>query len=83
MTLNPDSLPRAITGYHRDDEGHWVAQLECGHNQHVRHDPPLVHRQWVLSPEGRQSMIGFRLGCKKCVESAPPDERPPIDTAST
>tara|TARA_R110002072_G_scaffold284006_1_gene447819 strand:- start:35802 stop:36053 length:252 start_codon:yes stop_codon:yes gene_type:complete len=53
-----------ISGYHRDDEGHWVAQLACGHNQHVRHDPPLVHREWVKSAAGRESMIGFELGCK-------------------
>src|SRR6185312_9250223 len=45
-----DSLPgvqRKITGYHRDDEQHWVAELDCGHNQHVRHNPPWVSRPWV------------------------------------
>ena len=29
-----------VTGFHQDEEVHWVAELECGHNQHVRHDPP-------------------------------------------
>ena len=33
-------MKRAIVGYHRDDVGDWVAELECGHAQHVRHDPP-------------------------------------------
>ena len=79
-TANPVEQPipvqQPINGYHRDDEGHWVAQLACGHNQHVRHDPPLVHRQWVKSAAGRESMIGFELGCKKCVEGAPADDRP-------
>ncbi|SMP59695.1 Protein of unknown function [Neorhodopirellula lusitana] len=65
-----------ITGYHNDEEGHWVAQLACGHNQHVRHDPPLVRRDWVKTPEGRASMLGFRLNCKKCSENAPVDEQP-------
>ncbi|EMI56228.1 hypothetical protein RSSM_02324 [Rhodopirellula sallentina SM41] len=72
------TIPSPITGYHLDDEGHWVAQLECGHNQHVRHDPPLVRREWVLSEKGRRSMLGFRLACKKCLECAPHDARPPV-----
>jgi Protein of unknown function (DUF3565) len=70
------SCPKQITGFHLDDEGQWVAQLSCGHNQHVRHDPPLVHRQWVLSPDGRNAMLGFELNCLKCVDGAPADARP-------
>ena len=31
-------MQQPITGYHTDEEGHWVAQLACGHNQHVRHN---------------------------------------------
>ncbi|WP_235908934.1 DUF3565 domain-containing protein [Roseiconus nitratireducens] len=64
-----------IVGYHLDEEGHWVAQLRCGHNQHVRHDPPMVRREWVRSERGRRSMIGFRLDCKKCAENAPANEQ--------
>ena len=31
----------------------WVAELECGHTQHVRHDPPWTNRPWVsLSRDG-------------------------------
>ena len=33
-------MNRRVIGFHEDDEHHWVAELECGHNQHVRHDPP-------------------------------------------
>ena len=76
------SCPKQITGYHLDDEGHWVAQLSCGHNQHVRHDPPLVHRQWVLSADGRDKMLGFELNCLKCVDDAPVDARPTLDKAT-
>ncbi|MFN3194060.1 MAG: DUF3565 domain-containing protein [Aureliella sp.] len=67
---------QAIAGYHQDEEQHWVAQLACGHNQHVRHNPPLVTREWVLSKDGRESMLGFKLECKKCEDGSPPDERP-------
>jgi hypothetical protein len=34
------TMERRVTGFHQDGEGHWVAELECGHNQHVWHDPP-------------------------------------------
>ena len=66
-------MERAIVGFHLDDEQHWVAELECGHNQHVRHDPPWVNRPWVVSPAGREGMLGQRLPCVKCDAGAPPD----------
>ena len=69
-------MHQPIAHYHQDDEGHWVAQLACGHNQHVRHDPPMMARPWVLTEVGRASMLGQTLVCKKCDEGAPPDERP-------
>ncbi|WP_145170630.1 DUF3565 domain-containing protein [Rubripirellula lacrimiformis] len=69
-------MRQPITGFHTDDDGHGVAQLACGHNQHVRHDPPWMNRVWVTSPAGRQSMIGHPLQCRKCEESAPQDDRP-------
>jgi hypothetical protein len=57
---------RAITGFHQDHEGHWVAELECGHGQHMRHDPPWQNRPWVLTPEGRARFIGIEIPCVKC-----------------
>jgi hypothetical protein len=62
-----------IAGFHRDDAGDWVAELSCGHNQHVRHNPPWTNRPWVSTAEGRRSMIGHELACKKCDAGAPPD----------
>lgn len=64
-------MKRPITGFHQDDEGHWVAELACGHGQHVRHNPPLSNRPWVLTPEGRQPFIGYELECKLCDELDP------------
>lgn len=69
-------MQQPITGYHQDAAGHWVAQLSCGHNQHVRHDPPWERREWVTTETGREGMLGFRLECRKCGEGAPPDEQP-------
>lgn len=59
-------VDRRITGYHQDDEGDWVAELECGHQQHVRHKPPWVNRPWVTTAAGRTGALGAALDCKKC-----------------
>ena len=64
---------QAMVGYHLDDEGHWVAELACGHFQHVRHEPPWMVRPWVLTEEGRKSMLGYELDCKKCDRGESPD----------
>ncbi|MFA3790879.1 DUF3565 domain-containing protein [Aliiglaciecola sp. SL4] len=66
-------MKRAILGYHQDDENHWVAELDCGHNQHVRHTPPWTNRPWVLTVTGRNAKIGFMLNCKKCDRNEPKD----------
>lgn len=69
-------MQQPIVGYHRDHEQHWVAQLGCGHNQHVRHKPPWVVRYWVTTEMGRAAMLGLMLECKKCDQHAPPDLQP-------
>lgn len=58
--------PRRIVGFHRDQHGDWVADLECGHTQHVRHNPPWMNREWVVTPKGRRAHIGNLLNCKSC-----------------
>ncbi|HEX6901662.1 MAG TPA: DUF3565 domain-containing protein [Thermoanaerobaculia bacterium] len=67
-TATGGDLKRKIVGFHQDEQLHWVADLECGHTQHVRHDPPWMVRPWVVTPEGRESFLGFELDCKKCEE---------------
>jgi hypothetical protein len=59
-------VPRLIVGFHQDEGGLWVADLECGHGQHVRHDPPWHLRPWVITPEGRATFIGTELQCVRC-----------------
>jgi hypothetical protein len=61
-------MERKMVGFHLDEESHWVADLECGHTQHVRHKPPWENRPWVITPEGRASKIGQTLPCKVCDE---------------
>jgi hypothetical protein len=67
-------IKRAITGFHTDEQGDWVAELDCGHGQHVRHRPPWQLRPWVTSATGRARRIGQRLRCKKCERGEPADE---------
>ncbi len=62
-------MERIIIGFHLDEENHWVAELDCGHNQHVRHDPPLTNRPWVLTENGRKSRLGLTLNCLLCDEA--------------
>ncbi|ACA84999.1 MULTISPECIES: DUF3565 domain-containing protein [Shewanella] len=59
-------MKQSIVSYLKDDENHWVAILQCGHYQHVRHTPPWVNRPWVITAQGRKSMLGYKLNCKKC-----------------
>ncbi|MBN3564868.1 DUF3565 domain-containing protein [Amphritea spongicola] len=66
-------MHRAIIAFHTDEELHWVAELACGHNQHVRHNPPWVNRPWVLTVAGRDQFIGHLLACKKCDRGEPRD----------
>lgn len=59
-------MDRSIAGFHQDELGDWVAELSCGHGQHVRHKPPFWSRPWVLTAEGRAAKIGVELACVLC-----------------
>lgn len=61
-------MNQPIIGYHQDEQGDWVADLACGHGQHVRHQPPFTNRLWVLTAVGREQHLGTRLNCKKCAD---------------
>ena len=59
-------MQQAIIGFHLDEEQHWVAELACGHGQHVRHTPPWQNRLWVMTEQGRKEKLGMLLDCRKC-----------------
>ena len=69
-TAGRRGLPRRIVGYHLDELDDWVAELECGHGQHVRHDPPWQVREWVTTEQGRARHLGTTLECIRCVEES-------------
>jgi hypothetical protein len=66
------AIERPIVGFRQDAEQEWIAELACGHAQHVRHMPPWQVRPWVLSPEGRAGRLGTHLPCRACAESGAP-----------
>lgn len=66
-------MQRAIDGFHQDEANDWVAELRCGHGQHVRHRPPFWIRPWVLTNEGRNAKLGAELPCVHCDQFELPD----------
>ncbi|HVZ37546.1 MAG TPA: DUF3565 domain-containing protein [Polyangiaceae bacterium] len=70
-------MRRPIVGFHQDEDADWVAELACGHTQHVRHRPPWQERAWVLSEQERARRLGTELECPYCDMAAlPPDVAP-------
>ena len=67
-------MERTITGFHLDEESDWVAELSCGHNQHVRHQPPFRLRPWVVDPDQRAARVGALLECPPCDRAELPEE---------
>lgn len=59
-------MKQLIVGFHKDEVDDWVADLKCGHTQHVQHDPPWQLRQWVVTEQGRGAKLGKLLECKEC-----------------
>jgi tellurite methyltransferase len=66
-------MDRSIVRFFLDAEQAWVAELSCGHTQHMRHDPPWQSRPWVLSEAGREAQLGSSLDCVFCNMAALPE----------
>ncbi|MGH9099618.1 MAG: DUF3565 domain-containing protein, partial [Acidimicrobiales bacterium] len=66
-------MDRSIAGFHLDPEGDWVAELDCGHNQHVRHRPPFQMRPWVLDEAERAAHLDTPLDCPLCERGELPE----------
>lgn len=64
-----------IIAFHTDEHGDWVAELECGHQQHVRHSPPWTIRQWITTSEGRDQHLGHCLKCPACENDSSSKDR--------
>jgi len=50
-----------------------VAELDCGHCQHLYHRPPFQVRPWVLTAAGRAARAASPLDCPLCDRAELPD----------
>ena len=60
------AVQRKIAAFREDDKGDFIAELDCGHGQHMRHKPPMTFRPWVLTEEGRAARVGADCECVLC-----------------
>ncbi|MDQ6696176.1 MAG: DUF3565 domain-containing protein [Actinomycetota bacterium] len=66
-------MQRCIVSFMQDEAGDWVAELDCFHRQHVRHDPPFRSAPWVNDELTRSERIGTSLPCPLCDRAELPD----------
>lgn len=62
-------MQQAIIGFHLDDEQHEIAELDCGHNQHIRCITPWRNCPWVITEDARKTKLGRILNCKVALNS--------------
>jgi tellurite methyltransferase len=87
-TALPARCRTTIASFHQDTVGDWIADLACGHSQHVRHRPPWSLRPWVMTEPGRAEQLGASLECPLCGMPVLPDDaheykRTPVFTEGT
>lgn len=66
-------MHRAMTGFRRDADGAWVADLACLHSQHIRHEPPFREAAWIEDDEERGRRVGQPLDCPLCDRTELPE----------
>jgi tellurite methyltransferase len=76
-------MDRAMTGFHLDDQGAWVAELECLHSQHIRHEPPFREAAWIDDPDERARRVGQPIECPLCDRAELPDGLRAVSTTVT
>jgi tellurite resistance-related uncharacterized protein len=59
-------VERTITGFRLDALGEWIAELDCGHDQHIRHRPPFEIRPWIRSAKERLARLESKRDCPLC-----------------
>ena len=67
-------MHRTMTGFRRDENGEWVAELSCLHSQHIRHLPTFSQAAWIEDDEERQRRVGEPLDCPLCDRVELPDD---------
>jgi tellurite resistance-related uncharacterized protein len=68
-----DNVHRTMTGFRRDDDEAWVAELSCLHSQHIRHEPPRWEAAWIDDGAERARRVGQPIDCPLCDRAELPD----------
>ncbi|TDJ51904.1 MAG: DUF3565 domain-containing protein [Nitrospina sp.] len=55
-------MKTTITGFHQDEESHWVTDLACGHTRHFRHHPPSYRKKPPNPPSASSGQALRRRG---------------------
>lgn len=76
-------MKRAIKDFHIDRFQEWVAELECGHELKMRHNPPYMECRWIGTGKGRQEHIGDEFECVDCDMPALPEGLTLKETSET
>lgn len=75
-------IPRTMLSFSPDGDA-WIASLDCGHNRHIRHRPPLSSFAWIDDPEGRDAHVGQLIECGRCAQRTWPEHAEPYQTTKT
>ncbi len=54
-----------------------MAELGCGHSQHIRHAPPFRLAPWVLDDDERNARIGVDISAGYAINRSPRDPMSP------
>lgn len=66
-------MERTILGFEQDDEGEWKLLLDCGHQRHLRHDPPRETRPELFEVASREAAVGGKIPCGLCAQRQIPE----------
>jgi tellurite methyltransferase len=66
-------VPRTISSWRREAADAVVLRLECGHDRHVRHRPPLSRHGWVMDDAGCEVRVGEPIECLRCGQRLLPE----------
>jgi tellurite resistance-related uncharacterized protein len=69
-------VPRVIMSWRREASNETsavVLRLDCGHDRHVHHRPPLSSHTWVTDDAACQARVGATIECLRCGQRLVPE----------
>ena len=76
-------VPRIITRWRREAPGAVVLRLDCGHDRHVHHRPPLASFPWATDDAACSARVGGAIECLRCGQRLVPAGAEPYRRTAT